>query len=103
MFEFLFENGVVHEPTCLDTPQQNGNAERKNRHLLKVIQHGHFFSKCMSVNLITVYLISQLPPRVLNGLSLIKSMSSFFPSIPFLSNLHKFECVVFVHIHWLCI
>jgi len=34
--KFLQENGVVHELTCLDTPQQNGVAERKNRHLLKV-------------------------------------------------------------------
>ena len=34
--KFLQENGVVYELTCVDTPQQNGVAERKNRHLLKV-------------------------------------------------------------------
>ena len=34
--KFLQENGVVHELTCVDTPQQNGVAKRKNRHLLKV-------------------------------------------------------------------
>ena len=33
---FLKDNGVVHELTCVDTPQQNGVAERKNRHLLEV-------------------------------------------------------------------
>jgi len=26
---FLKDNGVVHELTCVDTPQQNGVAERK--------------------------------------------------------------------------
>jgi len=34
--KFLKENGVVHELTCVDTPQQNGVAERKNRHILEV-------------------------------------------------------------------
>jgi len=34
--KFLQENGVVHELTCVDTPQQNGVAERKNRYLLEV-------------------------------------------------------------------
>jgi len=34
--KFLKEYGVVHELTCVDTPQQNGVAERKNRHLLEV-------------------------------------------------------------------
>ena len=35
-FKFLKENGVVQELTCVDTLQQNGVAERKNRHLLEV-------------------------------------------------------------------
>jgi len=30
------ENEVVHELTCLNIPQQNGVAKRKNRHLLEV-------------------------------------------------------------------
>ena len=29
---FLKDNGVVHQLTCVDTPQQNGIAERKNWH-----------------------------------------------------------------------
>jgi len=34
--KFLQKNGVVHQLTSVDTPQQNGVAERKNRHLLEV-------------------------------------------------------------------
>ena len=33
---FLQEKGIQHFSTCSDTPQQNGTAERKNRHLLEV-------------------------------------------------------------------
>ena len=33
---FLFDNGIIHQSTCVNTPQQNGIVERKNRHLLEV-------------------------------------------------------------------
>ena len=33
---FLKDNGIVHELTCVDTPQQNWVTERKNRHLFEV-------------------------------------------------------------------
>ena len=33
---FLKEKGILHQSTCVDTPQQNDIAERKNRHLLEV-------------------------------------------------------------------
>lgn len=32
---FLKEKGIVHQSSCISTPQQNGMAERKNRHLLE--------------------------------------------------------------------
>jgi transposase InsO family protein len=34
--QFLASNGIEHQTTCVNTPQQNGVAERKNRHLLEV-------------------------------------------------------------------
>ncbi|KAA0032653.1 Beta-galactosidase [Cucumis melo var. makuwa] len=34
--EFLSSKGVVHQSSCAYTPQQNGVAERKSRHLLEV-------------------------------------------------------------------
>jgi hypothetical protein len=33
---FLISNGIEHQTTCVNTPEQNGVAERKNRHLLEV-------------------------------------------------------------------
>jgi len=51
--------------------------------------------------LTAAYLINRVPSRVLDGQSPIEFISSFFPSVPFLSSLHSrvFGCVVFVHIH----
>ena len=33
---FLKEKGIHHQSTCVNTPQQNGISERKNKHLLEV-------------------------------------------------------------------
>jgi transposase InsO family protein len=33
---FLSDQGILHQTSCPDTPHQNGVAERKNRHILKV-------------------------------------------------------------------
>ena len=32
---YFQKEGIVHESSCLTTPQQNGVAKRKNRHLLE--------------------------------------------------------------------
>jgi len=42
--DFLETNGIMHQSSCTDTPQQNGVAERKNRHLLDVARSLLFFS-----------------------------------------------------------
>ena len=33
---YMLQNGIIHESSYVDTPAQNGVAERKNRHLLEV-------------------------------------------------------------------
>ncbi|XP_071723004.1 uncharacterized protein [Rutidosis leptorrhynchoides] len=35
-------HGIVHQTSCLNSPQQNGVAERKNRHLLEVVRASLF-------------------------------------------------------------
>ena len=36
MHKFFQQEGIVHKSSCIDTPQQNGVAERKMRHLINV-------------------------------------------------------------------
>ena len=33
---YFCSQGIIHQTSCTDTPQQNGVAENKNRHLLEV-------------------------------------------------------------------
>ena len=33
---FMLQNDILHQTSCVDTPAQNGVAERKNRHLLEI-------------------------------------------------------------------
>ena len=45
---YLQENGIIHQSSCVDTPQQNGVAEWKNRHILKVARTLLFTSRMPS-------------------------------------------------------
>jgi len=40
--QYLVDHGIAHQTTCPYTPQQNGVAERKNRHLLEVVRASLF-------------------------------------------------------------
>ena len=69
---FLESHGILHQSSCAHTPQQNGVAERKNRHLLDVARcillHRHVPKSYWSYALLAAcYLINRLPSSVLKG------------------------------------
>jgi len=73
--EFFLSKGVIHQISCIGTPQQNGVVERKHRHLLEtsraLLFHSglpmKYWAECV---LTTTYLINRFPSKVLKGLSL---------------------------------
>ena len=78
---FLQSNGIISQRSCSYTPQQNGVAERKNRHLLDMVRtlliETFVPPKFWVEALITAtYLINRLPSQVLGLESSIFSASS---------------------------
>ena len=102
---FCKEKGIIHTSTCRDTPQQNGIAERKNRHLLEVsraIMLSMHVPKYLwgDAVLTACYLINRMPTRVLKYQSPLEYFTLIYPSSRITSNiqLRVFGCTVFVHV-----
>ncbi|GJY81077.1 putative RNA-directed DNA polymerase, partial [Tanacetum coccineum] len=94
---FFKEKGIIHQTSCAHTPQQNGIAERKHRHLLNVarglmFQGGiplNMWSECI---LTVVYLINRLPFSILSGASPYLFVYGKEPS---LSHIRCFRCLCY--------
>ncbi|XP_019172827.1 PREDICTED: uncharacterized protein LOC109168244 [Ipomoea nil] len=90
---FLDSEGILHESSCPDTPQQNGVSERKNRHLVETARTMLLHYKVPSyfwgdAILHSCYLINHMPSSVLHGKI---PYNILFPQEP----LHKFPLRVF--------
>ncbi|GFZ20884.1 hypothetical protein Acr_29g0000460 [Actinidia rufa] len=90
---------ILQQLTCPYTPEQNGVAERKNRHIMSVVRclllgmgvPKYFWHMAV---LTATYLINRTPSRVLNGkapLHILQPASTLFPIIP-----RVFGCTCFV-------
>ena len=72
MSHFFNDHGILHQRTCAATPQQNGVAELKHRHILEVARALRFqaylplkfWGECI---LTATYLINHLPTPLLSG------------------------------------
>jgi Reverse transcriptase (RNA-dependent DNA polymerase) len=96
---FLHSKGIMHQTSCVGTPQQNGVAERKNHHLLEVTRALLFSANLPKVYwsyavLAGCYLINRLPCRVLGFQSPFEILYNRKANI---SHLRVFGCICFVH------
>lgn len=103
---FCQKEGIIHESSCVHTPQQNGVAERKNGHLLDqtraLLFQNNVPKKFWGEAILTAtYLINRLPSTVLASKSPMEVLNSFYPHISHTNNLHPriFGCVAYVHVH----
>ncbi|CAN1815372.1 Retrovirus-related Pol polyprotein from transposon TNT 1-94, partial [Linum perenne] len=103
---FLTEKGIVHASSCVETPQQNGIAERKNRHLLEVARACMFTHNVPQylwgeAVLTATYLINRMPSKPLGYQTPRHILLQQYPHISsFLSDLPPriFGCTAFVHV-----
>ena len=103
--KYLEGHGIIHQTTCSNTPQQNGVAERKNRHLLKVVRASLIDAK---INIsywgeaITsaAYLINRVPSSSIDFQTPLQALinSVVAPTVPNVPP-HVFGCMTFMHLH----
>jgi hypothetical protein len=103
---YFQQNGIIHQTSCVTTPQQNGIAERKNRHLLEVAR-----SLCFAMHvpkrfwgdaiLTAAFLINRMPSRVLHQFKTPLHTLSQHHSLPSLLNIPPkvFGCTCYIHVH----
>ena len=102
---YLEAHGTIHQTTCFDTPQQNGVAEWKNRHLLEVVRasliKAHMPLSYWGHTLTSAaYLINRVSSSTIDfrtpSQALIEAIvAPIGPNLP----PHVFGCVAFVHLH----
>ena len=95
----------MHQSSCVDTPQQNGVTERKNKHLFEVTRS---LLLQMSVPktywgeavLTATFLINRMPSQVSYFKFPIDVLSKSFPNFEGIGTLSPkiFGCVSFIHI-----
>ncbi|KAA0057485.1 putative mitochondrial protein [Cucumis melo var. makuwa] len=103
--EFLAFKGIIHQNSCTYTPQQNGVAKQKNRHLVKVTRSLMLSTSLPSylwedVILIAAHLINRMPSRILHLQTPLECLKESFPFTCLVSKvpLRVFECTAYVHI-----
>lgn len=96
---YLSYHGIIHQTTCVNTAEQNGVAERKNRHLLEVARSLMFMMNVPKflwgeAVKTAAYLINRMPSRVLGYKTPIESLHG---SNSFIVPPKVFGCTCFVH------
>jgi hypothetical protein len=103
--DYLNTHGIIHQTTCPYTPQQNGVAERKNRHILEVVRASLFEAHMPTSywgEAVTAgaYIINRVPSSSLQFQTPFEVLHRLV-SAPTMPNLPPkvFGCVAYVHLH----
>ena len=96
---------IIHQTTCSITPQQNGVAKRKNRHLLEVVRASLMAAKTLisywgEAITSAAYLINRVPFSSINFQIPLQALTNVVvaPTIPNLPP-RVFGYMEFVHLH----
>jgi hypothetical protein len=99
--EYLSSFGIIHQTSCPGTSEQNGLAERKNRHLLEITRcimlamnvPKYLWSEAVMT---AAYLMNRMPSRVLNNKTPIECLTG---KTTYVVPPKVFGCVCFVRDH----
>jgi hypothetical protein len=84
-YKLLAWDGTIHQISCIDTPEQNGVAERKHRHIVETTHSLLLFASVPSVFwgkvLIMVGLINIILFSHILDLSLFEKLYEYAPDI----------------------
>jgi len=97
---YLKMHGIQRQFTCRYTPQQNGVAKRKNRHIAEVARAlmadknmpHHYWAEAVAI---AVYIMNRTPTAAVHGMILEEKYSGRKPD---LSHLKVFGCIDYVHV-----
>ena len=99
-------HGIIHESSCVNTPQQNGLAERKIGHIMasarSLLFQGNYPNSYWGEAVATaVHLINLMPSRTLSLQSPIDLLSASYPHLSLRTNLvaKVFGCIAYIHSH----
>ena len=100
----FLDNGIIHESSCVNTPQQNGLAERRLGYTLATAR-SLLFQENLSKKywgeavLTAAHLINCIPMKVIQYDSPLSRLNAFFPKVKLFSGLpaRVFGCIAFVH------
>ena len=99
MHSFYVLKGIIHQTTCVETPEQNGITERKHQHLLNVTRALLFQANlppsfwCYALTHAT-YLVNCIPTPFLHGISPYEKLHGHSVDI---SDLRVFGCLCYVN------
>jgi transposase InsO family protein len=98
--EYLKEHGIQRKYSCSYSPQQNGVAERKNKHIVEIVRAmlneknlpNYFWAKVVAT---IVYIMNRTPTTEVHGMT---PEEKFIGKKPNVSHLRVFGCIAHVHV-----
>jgi transposase InsO family protein len=98
--EYLKQHGIQIKYSCSYSPQQNGVAKRKNRHIEKITRAmlneknlpNYFWVEVVAT---VVYIMNRTPTTVVHGMTLEEKFTGKKPDV---SHLRVFGCIAYVHV-----